>query len=153
MEPLDGKRIEYMEIAIHKIRPSRFQTRRLHDPIQEAALRESVREHGVLEPLVVRAHPKEAGSFEIVCGHMRRKAALEAGLDMIPCMVVAISDEAAFELAMVENVARCSLNPIDEAFGYKRLLAEGIAEHQRGDQRQIKFPLDVKKKSRFEETR
>lgn len=118
-EPESGQGVE--EIRIDLIRPNPNQPRRrfAQEPLQELA--ESIREHGVLEPLIVR--PVDDG-YEIVVGERRWRASKLAGLTSVPAIVREMDEREATELALVENLQREDLNPIEEAEAYQRLLDE-----------------------------
>lgn len=89
-----------------------------------AALVDSVRERGVIQPLIVRADPGEAGRYQIVAGERRWRAAQAAGLHEVPVLVQELSDAAALEVALIENIQRQDLTPVEEAEGYRRLTEE-----------------------------
>lgn len=98
------------------------QPRKIFDPESLDELADSIRENGVLQPILVR---KAAGCYQIVAGERRYQAAKKAGLDRIPAVVREVSDEDMFKLALIENVQRSDLNPIETARGYKQLMVEG----------------------------
>ena len=108
-------------VPIEQLHRGRFQPRRNFDDEQMKSLAESVRAQGVLQPLLVRAHPERPGEFEILAGERRWRAAQLARLPQIPVLVRDISDREAMEIALVENVQRQDLNAIEEARGYQRL--------------------------------
>jgi ParB family transcriptional regulator, chromosome partitioning protein len=109
------------EIAVHRITPSPFQPRRTFDEIKIEELAASIRNQGVIQPLVVR--PK-GDDFELIAGERRWRAAMKAGLSHVPVVVRDASDQEALQLALVENLQREDLNPIEEANGYRRLQNE-----------------------------
>jgi ParB family chromosome partitioning protein len=90
-------------------------------PLAIDELTASIREHGVLQPIIVR--PTEPGSYEIVAGERRWRAVLSLGLPMIPAIVEAMSDEIALEVAIIENLQREDLSPLDEAAIFARMTA------------------------------
>lgn len=92
------------------------------DDLEE--LSASIREKGILQPIVVRASAVGANLFEIIAGERRWRAAQRAGLHEVPIVVVVADDREALELAIIENVQRSDLNPLEEAQGYERLMAE-----------------------------
>ncbi|MFT4095480.1 MAG: ParB/RepB/Spo0J family partition protein [Rhodoblastus sp.] len=92
------------------------------DDLEE--LTASIREKGILQPIVVRASAVGANLFEIIAGERRWRAAQRAGLHEVPIVVVVADDREALELAIIENVQRSDLNPLEEAQGYERLIAE-----------------------------
>jgi len=85
-------------------------------------LAQSIREHGVVQPIVVRPSPAGAGRYEIIAGERRWRAAQRAGLTQIPIIVRDVNDRLALELAIIENVQRTDLNAIEEAAGYQQLI-------------------------------
>jgi ParB family chromosome partitioning protein len=87
-------------------------------------LAQSIREHGVVQPVVVRPSPAQAGRYEIIAGERRWRAAQRAGLTEIPVIVRDVNDRTALELAIIENVQRADLNPLEEALGYQQLIDE-----------------------------
>jgi ParB family transcriptional regulator, chromosome partitioning protein len=109
------------EIAVDRITPSPFQPRRAFDESKIAELAGSIRNQGIIQPLVVR--PKGDG-FELIAGERRWRAAMQAGLNRVPVVIREASDQEALQLALVENLQREDLNPIEEANGYRRLQEE-----------------------------
>ena len=116
-------------LRLSEIEPNREQPRKEFD---EAALREladSIEKHGLLQPLVVRTMPD--GSYQLVAGERRWRASRMAGLDEVPVVIRQIDDGEAMELAMIENLQREDLNPIEEAAGYKYLMDNfGLTQEQ-----------------------
>ncbi len=111
-------------VPIDQIYPGWFQPRRNFDEDQMNALVESIAAQGILQPLLVRPHPKFAGAYEILAGERRWRAAQRAHLHEVPVLVKEIGDREALEIALVENIQRSDLNAIEEAQGYKRLIEE-----------------------------
>jgi ParB family chromosome partitioning protein len=111
-------------IGIDMLQPGPFQPRGPMDATALAELTDSIRARGVLQPLLVRAHPTEAGQYQIIAGERRWRAAAAAGLHEVPALVRALSDIDAMAAALVENLQRADLNPIEEAQGYARLTDE-----------------------------
>src|SRR6266850_6937776 len=109
------------EITVDRITPSPFQPRRSFDEAKIEELAGSIRNQGIIQPLVVR--PKGDG-FELIAGERRWRAAMKAGLSRVPVVIREASDHEALQLALVENLQREDLNPIEEANGYRRLLEE-----------------------------
>jgi ParB family transcriptional regulator, chromosome partitioning protein len=109
------------EVAVERITPSPFQPRRNFDETKIDELAASIRIQGIIQPLVVR--PKGDG-FELIAGERRWRAAIKAGLSQVPVIIRAASDHEALQLALVENLQREDLNPIEEAAGYRRLQEE-----------------------------
>lgn len=106
--------------AIEDLHPGRMQPRTRMDAEALAELAASIREHGVLEPVLVRK--RAAGGFEIIAGERRWRAAQQAGLKELPIFVHDLGDEAAFEAALVENLQREDLNPLETARAFQRLV-------------------------------
>ncbi|MDE2227605.1 MAG: ParB/RepB/Spo0J family partition protein [Alphaproteobacteria bacterium] len=111
-------------VPIDQIYPGWFQPRRNFDETEMNALVESIAAQGILQPLLVRPHPKFAGAFEILAGERRWRAAQRAQLHDVPVIVKEIGDREALEIALVENIQRSDLNAIEEAQGYRRLIDE-----------------------------
>ena len=109
-------------LPISKIEPRQDQPRRFFDEAQLAELAESIKEHGVIQPITVREI--DGGYYQIIAGERRWRAARLAGLFEIPAKVIEADDRTAMVLAMVENLQREDLNPIEEAKGYKVLTEE-----------------------------
>ncbi|MBP1556855.1 MAG: ParB/RepB/Spo0J family partition protein, partial [Oscillospiraceae bacterium] len=107
-------------MALGEIEPNPEQPRREFTPEALSQLADSIKEHGVLQPLVVRPRPN--GLYQIVAGERRWRAARAAGLSEVPVVVRELTDEEAYEIALVENLVRSDLNPIEEAQGYKTLM-------------------------------
>ena len=107
-------------VAISKIRLPSNQPRRYFDPEKLQQLTDSVKQHGILEPLLVR--PLQQGGYELVAGERRYRAAKAVGLETVPITVRELSDQEALQLALVENLQREDLNPIEETEGVLELL-------------------------------
>ncbi|MGE4548225.1 MAG: ParB/RepB/Spo0J family partition protein [Intestinibacillus sp.] len=103
-------------LPLGQIEPNRGQPRKVFDPAAMEELTESIRRHGVVTPITVRK--QENGRYQIIAGERRWRAARAAGLLDIPAMVLDVSDEQVMELALIENLQRQDLNPIEEAEGY-----------------------------------
>lgn len=116
-----GKSKDESIIDINKIKPNPNQPRKEFDQELLNQLTDSIAQNGILQPLLVR---KQGKNYEIVCGERRYQAALKAGLKELPVVVREVDDEDIFKLALIENLQRSDLNPIEEALGYKRLLTE-----------------------------
>ena len=110
------------ELDLHQIKPNRFQPRQSfnEDKINELSL--SIAKHGVLSPILVRE--TGAGGYELIAGERRLRAAKKAGLKTLPCLIDSAEDQTSLELALIENLQREDLNPIEEARGYDRLKRE-----------------------------
>jgi len=109
-------------VAIEEVHPSRDQPRQSFDEVRLGELAESIRSQGVIQPVVVRTRAQ--GGYELIAGERRWRAAQRAGLHEIPAVVREVAPTRAFEMAMVENLQRADLNPIEEAAGYQRLIGE-----------------------------
>jgi ParB family chromosome partitioning protein len=110
------------EVAIELIRPGAFQPRRHFDEAELEALTQSVRQKGVLQPLLVRPVDEAAAAFELIAGERRWRAAQRAGLHQVPVLVRPLSDIEALEIALIENLQREDLTAIEEAEAYRRLI-------------------------------
>ena len=111
-------------VPIEKLRPNRFQPRRRWDAEALQALAQSVGARGVLQPILVRPVADQTGSYEIIAGERRWRAAQLARLHEVPVVVKDVSDGDSLELALIENVQRQDLAPLEEAGGYQRLIDE-----------------------------
>src|SRR5438105_4100397 len=117
-----------LHLGIEEIRPQRNQPRRHFDQAHIEELAESIRSKGVLLPLIVR---RIAEGYALVAGERRWRAAQKAGLREVPVMVREVSEKEAFELALIENIQREDLNPVEEAEAYKRLIEEhGLTQEE-----------------------
>ena len=115
-------------LSVDRIRPGKYQPRSKMDAASLAELAESIREQGVMQPILVR--PVDGGRFEILAGERRWRAAQQAGLRQIPALVKNVPDQAALAVALIENIQREDLNPIEEAKGLKRLIDEFGLTHE-----------------------
>ena len=115
-----GQRVALL--ALDAIAPNPFQPRRYFDETELQSLSQSIRANGVLSPILVR--PSGAERYELLAGERRLRAARLAGLSEIPALVRDADDPQALELALIENLQRTDLNPIEEAAGYRQLLDE-----------------------------
>ena len=111
-------------VAIELIRPGKFQPRQRFSDLELDALAQSIREKGILQPLLVRPLAGEAADFELVAGERRWRAAQRVGLHEVPVIVRPITDSEALEIALVENLQREDLSPLEEAEAYSRLIDE-----------------------------
>jgi ParB family transcriptional regulator, chromosome partitioning protein len=111
-------------LAIELLKPGRFQPRRHFDTESLEALTESVKQQGILQPILVRRHPTEPNSYEILAGERRWRAAQAAQLHEIPVILRDMDDRGASEIALIENIQRQDLNAIEEGEGYRRLIEE-----------------------------
>jgi ParB family chromosome partitioning protein len=112
----------YQMLPHHKIEPNRSQPRQDFDEEELEALAESLREHGIIQPLTVRELPN--GYYQIIAGERRWRAARMAGLSEVPAVIIEADDKKAMELALIENLQRQDLNPVEEALGYQTLMTD-----------------------------
>lgn len=113
-------------VSIEKIHPNPNQPRTHFNETELEELSESIREHGVLQPLLVR---KKGEEFEIIAGERRYQASKIAGLSELPVIIKDVDDQKMLELALIENLQRSDLNPIEEAKGYRQLIkASGMTQ-------------------------
>jgi len=129
LEPLEV----VQQISLVDIKPNPFQPRKVFDEEALMELSESIKEHGVLQPIIIR---KKGSKFEIVVGERRYRASQEAGLEEIPAVVRELNDQQMMELAILENLQREDLTPIEEAEAYQNLM-----EHLSLTQEQLAFRL------------
>ncbi len=122
-EQLDKLRTS-KSVPIEFLHPGRYQPRYKMDEALIEDLAASVREKGILQPILVRRHPKEAGVYEIIAGERRWRAAQLADLHEVPVLVKDLTDQEAMEIALVENLQRQDLSALEEASGYQRLMEE-----------------------------
>ena len=120
------------EIALENLTPGQFQPRREMKPAELQELAESIKQQGVLQPLVVRA---KGARFEIIAGERRWRAAGIAGLVTVPAVVHEVSDQEAMIIALVENIQRENLNPLEEAYALERLIKEFGFTHEEAAQK------------------
>ena len=120
---------EVTRLPLQKVEPNPNQPRRRFDEEELQSLADSIAEHGILQPLAVRA--MEGGFYQIIAGERRWRAARLAGLKEVPVVVVEADDRTVMELALIENLQRQDLNPIEEAEGYRVLTEEyGLTQEQ-----------------------
>ena len=112
------------KLSIGDLNPNKFQPRKIFDEDSLNDLEKSIKERGIIQPIIVRKSKQESGKFEIVAGERRWQAAQNAGLHEVPIVEIDIDDLKSLEFAIVENVQRSDLNPIEEAMGYQRLIDE-----------------------------
>jgi len=130
-EERDGDRPELRDIAVELISPNPGQPRKRFDQEALQALAESLEERGVLQPVLVR--PRRGGTYELVAGERRWRAAQLARLETIPALVQAHDDAASLEVALIENMAREDLNPVEEARAVAALVEElGLTREEVG---------------------
>ena len=123
----------YRELPVYKVEPNPDQPRREFDEVELQALSDSISVHGVIQPLTVREMPN--GYFQIIAGERRWRAARMAGLSDVPVVVIEADDKKAMELALIENLQRQDLNPVEEALGYQTLMEEyGLTQEDTAQQ-------------------
>ena len=126
-EPVSGS--TYRLLPIYKVEPNPDQPRRDFDEEELQALSESIAAHGVIQPLTVREMPN--GYYQIIAGERRWRAARMANISDVPVIVVEADDRKAMELALIENLQRQDLNPVEEALGYQSLIEEyGLTQEE-----------------------
>jgi len=118
------------KVAIGDLSRNPYQPRESFNQAKLDELAKSIEKNGIIQPIAVRLNKSEAGKYEIVAGERRWLAAQKAGLHHIPVNVLNLSDVESLEVAIVENIQRDDLNPIEEARGYKRLSEEFNYDHE-----------------------
>ena len=119
----------YRTLPIYKVEPNPNQPRQDFDPEELEALADSIRTHGIIQPLTVREMPN--GYYQIIAGERRWRAARMANISDVPVIVVEADDKKAMELALIENLQRQDLNPVEEALGYQSLIEEyGLTQEE-----------------------
>lgn len=112
------------KVPVEFLRPNPRNPRKVFEDSELQELTQSIKDRGIIQPIVVRPLDGKSDSYEIVAGERRWRAAQKAGLHEVPVVVVNIDDKTSLEYAILENVQRADLNPIEEAEGYSRLMAE-----------------------------
>lgn len=126
MKPMEE---QITSLPLQRVEPNPLQPRKIFDEDELQALADSILQHGVIQPLTVRKG--ENGFYQIIAGERRWRAARLAGLRDIPVVVLEADDETAMELALIENLQRQDLNPMEEAMGYKQLMDDyGLTQEQ-----------------------
>ena len=119
----------YQLLPIYKVEPNKDQPRQDFDEEELQALADSISEHGVIQPLTVRGLP--SGYYQIIAGERRWRAARLAGLRDIPAVIIEADDRKVMELALIENLQRQDLNPVEEALGYQTLITDhGLTQEE-----------------------
>lgn len=116
------------DLPVEQVRPGKYQPRSVFDPDRLEELADSIRRQGVIQPVVVRDLGN--GDFELIAGERRWRAAQIAGIDVIPAIVREVADDVAIAMALVENIQREDLNPLEEASALRRLVDEFELTHQ-----------------------
>ena len=112
------------QMPVEFLHPGRYQPRHSIDEERIRELAQSVRENGIILPLLVRPHPEEKGAFEIIAGERRWRAAQMAKIHEVPVVIKELNNQEALEIGLVENLQRQDLSPLEEAEGYQRLMEE-----------------------------
>jgi ParB family chromosome partitioning protein len=121
-DPSEARTVDgLVRLPIADIRPNQHQPRQRFDPAKIRSLAQSIKNDGLMQPIVVRPASGEAGKFELVAGERRWRAAQEAGLDKVPALIRDIDEEKAAELALIENLQREDLNAIEKAEAFQHL--------------------------------
>ena len=128
--PQTDLKTDYLSVSISNLVANKFQPRTYFDKEKIEELAQSIKQNGLIQPIIVRPHSEE-GVYEIIAGERRCMAAQNAGLHEVPVVVLKINDVQALELAIVENIQREDLNVIEEAKGYDRLMKEFSYDHEK----------------------
>ena len=127
--PVQEQEGSLRQLPVQKVEPNPMQPRREFDQEALEALADSISEHGMLQPLTVRELP--SGYFQIIAGERRWRAARLAGLSEVPALVIEADDRKTMELALIENLQREDLNPVEEALGYDSLMKDyGLTQEE-----------------------
>jgi ParB family chromosome partitioning protein len=127
-EPAGNKRDALQMLPIDLLRPGKYQPRTHMDEASLAELADSIRVQGVMQPILVR--PVDGNRYEIIAGERRWRAARRANLREVPALIKIVPDQAALALALIENIQREDLNPLEEALGLERLIREFGLTHE-----------------------
>jgi ParB family chromosome partitioning protein len=122
-----GNEGELRELSVDALHPGRYQPRGAMDPDALEELAQSIRAQGLIQPIVVRADGK---GYEIIAGERRWRAARQADLKTVPCLVRDVDDRSTVAIALIENIQRADLNPLEEATALRRLIDEFDLTHQ-----------------------
>ena len=120
MDDVPTGKSPYQLLPIYKVEPNPGQPRQDFDPVELQALADSIAEHGIVQPLTVRELP--SGYYQIIAGERRWRAARLANLSEVPAVIMEADDRKTMELALIENLQRQDLNPVEEALGYRSLM-------------------------------
>ena len=119
------------QLPISDLVPNKYQPRKIFDEASLEDLTNSIKERGMIQPIIVRKSNIDKSKFEIIAGERRWLAAQKAGMHNVPVVVTEADDLKSLEFAIVENVQRHDLNPLEEAQGYKRLIDEFSYDRKR----------------------
>ena len=122
LEEAPSEKSPYQLLPIYKVEPNPGQPRQDFDEVELTALADSIATHGIVQPLTVRQ--LKSGYYQIIAGERRWRAARIAGLKEIPAVIIEADDKKTMELALIENLQRQDLNPVEEALGYQSLISE-----------------------------
>ncbi len=126
-EPMEKS--AYQNLPIYKVEPNPEQPRQDFDEVELQALADSIAEHGIIQPLTVRE--TASGYYQIIAGERRWRAARLANLSEVPVVIIEADDKKAMELALIENLQRQDLNPVEEALGYQSLMEDyGLTQEE-----------------------
>ena len=118
------KKVVTNKVSIQDLKRNKFQPRKNFSKENLEELTNSIKEQGVIQPIVVRPDKDSDGKYEIIAGERRWLASQNAGLHEVPVVILDVNDVKSLEFAIVENVQRQDLNPVEEAKGYQRLISE-----------------------------
>ena len=119
------------ELSINDLIPNKYQPRKIFDEDNLNDLTNSIKERGMIQPIIVRKSNDDKSKFEIIAGERRWLAAQRAGLHNVPVVIIKADDLKSLEFSLVENVQRHDLNPLEEAQGYKRLIDQFSYDQQK----------------------
>jgi len=114
-------------LPVNSIKPNRYQPRKTFDPEKLAELTDSIRENGIIQPIIVTK--TSSSEYELVAGERRLEAAKQAGLEKVPVVIRSVSEKEQLQLALIENIQREDLNPIEEAIAYNTLVEDFSLTH------------------------
>jgi len=119
------------QLPVSDLMPNKYQPRKNFDEVNLQDLTNSIKERGMIQPIIVRKSNNEISKFEIIAGERRWLAAQRAGIHNVPVVITEVDDLKSLEFAIVENVQRHDLNPFEEAQGYKRLIDEFLYDQEK----------------------
>ena len=129
LEEAPSEKSPYQLLPIYKVEPNPGQPRQDFDEVELTALADSIATHGIVQPLTVRQ--LKSGYYQIIAGERRWRAARIAGLKEIPAVIIEADDKKTMELALIENLQRQDLNPVEEALGYQSLIEDyGLTQEE-----------------------
>jgi ParB family chromosome partitioning protein len=123
MHELD-KNQTYKSVPVEYLHPGKYQPRRIIDLDHIEELASSIRDKGIIQPIIIRKHPVKTSEYEIIAGERRWRAAQRAELHEVPVIIKEFTDQEALEVGLIENLQRQDLSPLEEAEGYQRLMEE-----------------------------